>query len=907
MARCDRGRRPISPGRGLFAGVALIGIGMSLAVGPGVAAAAPSEPSGSSQSADTSEPAMRDDTPDAATSRASDEGAESDSVATATERHADEDADESDEPDVDVSDGADVGTDTEEVGEPGVEDEDPRESRKSAQPASRPVEQAADDPAADDTDSAPVQPRAAAIVVDEVTSPAAAPQTDAPATAAVALREPTLTDLVSVRPVTVNSMVTDVLTWVGLGPLADDLPIPATPVSALMQSLWLAVRQAQYVLNNQRPTAQVATSGPGPDGVLSGSLNAVDFDDTTLTYTVSAAPERGSVVVDALGNFTYTPDSGAPLRGDRFTITVDDTVGNPFHVHGLLGLLGITGPTEVRIVVPAPTAAQRDDLATVGLTDLVSRGGVAVTADVEGTVSIIDGRFTDTLVNSAADAAAVMNSVAPALGAAAGFADPSAITVTQAGVEGSREHFYQFNETIAGITVVGSEVILVTDSRGAVTSLFNNYLGLAAGFDVTPDAAVDTDTEVHLIAGSAYLGSADPEAVESFIARTTFANQLVVYRHEDTEPGLVWQVLVQLPDTGDLSPSGATYLIRAAGEDAGDIIVTISNAQDLTTTNLATDWLGEQRTITVDSTRVFIFTSRKMADSTRNITTYKTSYSFFGLGGPVLPGTVVKRGWLFGWDRAAVSAHANTAVVYDYYVDVLGRTSFDGAGGHVEVSIRYSPYTAASGYANAFWDPARQLFGYGNSGYLQAALDIVGHEFTHAVVSYVVGTGGSVLDYGESGALNEAYADVLGTLIEGKSGSGRWLVGEDSDYGIIRNLADPASVVTGLGPYRSHYATRYTGAGDDGGEHINSTIFSHAAYRMMTAAATSGVSDETWARVFYHSLYRLSPGAQFTDGRAAVLSAATALGLTAPQLAAIADAFDSVGILGAAASFSIAA
>jgi hypothetical protein len=38
-----------------------------------------------------------------------------------------------------------------------------------------------------------------------------------------------------------------------------------------------------------------------------------------------------------------------------------------------------------------------------------------------------------------------------------------------------------------------------------------------------------------------------------------------------------------------------------------------------------------------------------------------------------------------------------------------------------------------------------------------------------------------------------------------------------------------------------------------------------------------------------------------------VLSAATALGFTGPQLGAIADAFDSVGILGAAASFGIAA
>ena len=53
-------------------------------------------------------------------------------------------------------------------------------------------------------------------------------------------------------------------------------------------------------------------------------------------------------------------------------------------------------------------------------------------------------------------------------------------------------------------------------------------------------------------------------------------------------------------------------------------------------------------------------------------------------------------------------------------------------------------------------------------------------------------------------------------------------MGEDSDLGIIRNLADPTSMVTTLGPYRDNYATRYTGSADDSGEHLNSTIFGRA-------------------------------------------------------------------------------
>ena len=702
--------------------------------------------------------------------------------------------------------------------------------------------------------------------------------------------------IVAARPVSVDSIVTDLLTWVGLGPAAHGLPIPATPVSALMESLWLAVRQAQYVLNNQRPTADVAVSGPGPDGVVTGALNAVDYDDLSLTYTVTAAPTNGRVVLDASGGFTYTPE--VPGRADQFTVTVDDTVGNPAHIHGLLGLLGITGPTQVVVRIGGAAAAN-----PVQLAELRTRDGVSVGVTDGGAVRVIEGRFTDQVVTGAADAAAVLNALAPLLGAAPGFADAADIDTDRAGFGPGVENFYRYTETLGDVTVLGSDIILVTDADGLATSLFNNYVGLGTAFDVTPDEGVDEHDEVSLLAGAAYLGAdADGDTLQTFLTQNDVTTALVVYAlDQHVDPELAWQVIVRFPDTGDLSPSAVTYVVDADGGDAGSIIVTVTSAQGASVDSVATDWLGESRNITVDRGG-WLFPSYTMVDDTRNITTYTTSYLFF-VGGPVLPGRVVKRGWL-GWNRGAVSAHANTAVVYDYYEDVLGRTSFDGDGALVEVSIRYNPINIyrASGYANAFWDPTRQQFAFGDAGYLQASLDVVAHEFTHAVVSHIVGDGGSVLDYGESGALNEAYADILGLLVEGKSGADRWLIAEDSDYGIIRNLADPTSVRSGLGPYRDHYDTRYTGTGDDGGEHVNSTIFGHAAYLMMTDAATAGVSDEAWARVFYHSLFRLGRSAVFADGRAAVLSAAAAQGFSADQLDAIRSAFDDVGIAGPAES-----
>ncbi|MFN8100691.1 MAG: M4 family metallopeptidase [Mycobacterium sp.] len=712
--------------------------------------------------------------------------------------------------------------------------------------------------------------------------------------------------------VTVKGIVTDLLTWIGLGPLAKDLPVPDAPVSAMIQSLWLGVRELQHVFNNQRPSADPTTSGQRLDGVVTGSLNASDYDDATLTYTVVSGPGHGKVVVDALGNFTYTPDAATAAGGgtDRFTITVDD-----HQVHGLLGLFDLLGPVTKTITLSVkPTgvaATQGSGPAALNLSDLQGRQDLSIGTSSSGAVNVIDGTFTNALVFGAADAAAVLNAAAGMLGASMDFASPDAIITQTAGSGqggGTVETFYRLNESVAGLSVLGGDVILVVGENGAVTGLFSHYVTLPAGVDLTADAAVDDESEARLFASAAYLLDAtaatpDQAALAGFVAASTFQDDLVVYALDSqVAPALAWRVkvIVTKPAAGEGDSgvdSGATVYLYANGSKAGQVIVQVSNLEGAAVTGVVADSLGRQRTITYRTTTVwFIFTSYSLVDDVRNITAYKTDYSWFGFGGPALPGSVVQRG-SGGWDTAAVSAFANAEAVFDYYQTVLGLKSFDGKGAAVKVSIGYNPTSLfAAAYNNAYWDPTIKQFVFGNGANLGAAEDVVGHEYTHAVVSSVLGA--SALGSGESGALNEAFADILGSLIEGKTGSAKWLIGEDSTFpgGAVRNLADPASIVTSYGAYRTNYANRYTGSGDDGGEHINSTIFSYAAYKMITDPATSAITTAQWAELFYRAIYRLSTSAKFVDGRAAVLSAAGAMNFTGAQQAAIAAAFDAVGI-----------
>lgn len=573
------------------------------------------------------------------------------------------------------------------------------------------------------------------------------------------------------------------------------------------------------------------------------------------------------------------------------------------------GAVGPKRPASPTSAAPAADIATTPS--TPPITGNVSLDGPAVKKNSDGTVRTVVGAFTDQSVTGAADAAAVFNELAPSLGAVSGFADAGDITVQQARSGQLTENFYRISAQINGIRVVGSEVILATDANGTVTGLYNYRDSRLDSVDTTPDSRVDDATEAIALATQAYLAantrSKSVGARKATAPSLNVVPELVVDTVDaGAPPRLVWRIAVSQSNwarTANPSASdSATYLVYANGPDAGTVVRQDSTAEALfptiATTVTATDQLGQTRNLNVTSTHILSFDLLRLNDTIRNIATYRTSY-LLGIGPPLLPGRQIGKG-LFGWDAAAVSAQANMTTAYDYYSDVLGLDSFDGNGAPIKLSLNYSPRTSLVeifvGYSNAIWDPDHQLFAFGNLDHFQTALDVVAHEYTHAVISYIVGDGGSVWETGESGALNEAYADIMGALVEGKSGTFEWMFGEDTGRGALRNLANPSAVDTQYGPYRVTYADRYTGSQDDGGEHLNSTIFSHAVYKMMTDPATADVTNEAWATVMYHSLYRLGLAADFADGRTAIVDTAAEYGFTEAQLDAINDAFDDAGI-----------
>ena len=249
------------------------------------------------------------------------------------------------------------------------------------------------------------------------------------------------------------------------------------------------------------------------------------------------------------------------------------------------------------------------------------------------------------------------------------------------------------------------------------------------------------------------------------------------------------------------------------------------------------------------------------------------------------------------WDPIAVSAHTNSSICYDYFEQVHGRNSIDGAGVDVVSFINVTNEDGSS-MGNAFWVDKFMFYGNGNQNFpvpLAGALDVGGHEMSHGVIA-----SSANLEYKNiSGALNESFADVFGVLIDRDD----YQLAEDVvnpdvfPSGAMRDMADPHN---GVSPnpndprWQPKHMDEYVETtADNGGVHINSGIPNHAAYRIMES-----IGKDKTEQIYYRALTQyLTRSSNFLDCRFAVVQSAKDLyGDQSQEAVACAQGFAAVGI-----------
>ncbi|HXF06102.1 MAG TPA: M4 family metallopeptidase [Blastocatellia bacterium] len=248
-------------------------------------------------------------------------------------------------------------------------------------------------------------------------------------------------------------------------------------------------------------------------------------------------------------------------------------------------------------------------------------------------------------------------------------------------------------------------------------------------------------------------------------------------------------------------------------------------------------------------------------------------------------------------DRAAVSAHFNGGVVFEYFRSTHGRNAIDDKGSTIISIIHVTENSRPMD--NAFWNGRVMAYGDGDRDFkpLAGALDVAAHEMTHGVTQYTA----NLVYLSQSGALDESMADVFGVMVDRDD----LKLGEDVVKtevfvtGALRDLENPnQGLQRGQPGWQPASMSEYVQLPEDedhdnGGVHVNSGIPNRAAALIIKA-----LGREKTERIYYRALTTyLTSRAQFSDARLAVAQAASDLfGQQSAEVTAVNQAFDAVGI-----------
>ncbi|WP_215449080.1 M4 family metallopeptidase [Streptomyces sp. ATCC 21386] len=251
--------------------------------------------------------------------------------------------------------------------------------------------------------------------------------------------------------------------------------------------------------------------------------------------------------------------------------------------------------------------------------------------------------------------------------------------------------------------------------------------------------------------------------------------------------------------------------------------------------------------------------------------------------------------------NAAVDAHYGAQVTWDFYKNVLGRNGIKNNG-----VAAYSRVHYGNAYVNAFWSDSCFCMTYGDgAGNTKplTSLDVAGHEMTHGLTSNTAG-----LNYsGESGGLNEATSDILGTAVEFYAANakdpGDYLIGEKVD---IRGNGTPLRYMdqpskdgssanywsSSLGSLDVHYSSGpanhffYLLSEGSGAKTINGVSYNSPT---SNGATITGIGRAKATQIWYKALTTyMTSTTNYKGARTATLNAASSLyGASSAEYAAV--------------------
>ncbi|HWO17608.1 MAG TPA: M4 family metallopeptidase [Kofleriaceae bacterium] len=424
------------------------------------------------------------------------------------------------------------------------------------------------------------------------------------------------------------------------------------------------------------------------------------------------------------------------------------------------------------------------------------------------------------------------------------------LTLRKVNVDELGGRHYRYDQVFGGLRVVGGDLVVHVDGRGAITGIN----GTARG-DISPT-----------------LGA---RAVAESTADVSIENDAR------------WAGM-----TGRMIKAARTvYIQTQAGtlHKAYERIVEGHRGQD-----------PVQDKVYVDVETGAVLEHHPQIHHARNRKTYSANH------GTSLPGTL-KRTEIQGptGDTAVDQAHDNAGHVYDLYKVLFDRDSINNADMPIISTVHYS-----TNFCNAFWSNNQMVYGDGTppSCTNLTAIDVVAHELTHGVTSLE-----SNLTYsGESGGLNESLSDIWGGGVQAWIDGGRdqeapfdlppsnnvFLIGEITIPPFLRSMCDPAAD----GGSKDVWSSSLGGADVHYSSGPNNLVFCLLSKggvhpRGATTNTVAAIGIEKALRLFYKAnVDLLTASSNYAAMRNAMLTAAQQLGYDQATQDAVACAYAAIKV-----------
>lgn len=162
-----------------------------------------------------------------------------------------------------------------------------------------------------------------------------------------------------------TAAIKSVTAFLGLSPQSSALSpqAPAGPLGSVLEFLFVGLRRVGGLLVNSNPTLTTSALEQRGAGIVTGNLIVDDAEGDAVVLTVSRAPTKGSVILNADGSFVYEAGDALAASGgsDTFDVYVDDEHRSLLTLGGRgidLSLFGRSGSITVPVTVTvAPAAA----------------------------------------------------------------------------------------------------------------------------------------------------------------------------------------------------------------------------------------------------------------------------------------------------------------------------------------------------------------------------------------------------------------------------------------------------------------------------------------------------------------------------------------------------------------------